>query len=253
MPETVAIAGRKVNKNVIYFAGAGALGLVGYAWWTKGTGEETVAPDLPEPVPEPTDEPGFDVTGGLSGVEPRTNAEWTDLAVGRLTTYGLDPAAVSAAIGNFLARRPLNKVDASLVRQAIAAAGYPPVNGPWFVLEEVTPAPQPPVVTPPKPPAPKPPAPKPGPIGAVRGVRAVGGRGFADLSWTPVSGARGYEIMRATGRGNDTGWLAVGNRTSYRAPTLVRQATTYAFYVRAHGAPGAYGAPGKSNNVTVYP
>jgi hypothetical protein len=128
MPETVTIAGKKMPKNVVIVGGAVAAGVVGYAWFTSGRGDETPAPQLPEPVPEPTDDPGFSISGG--GGPPGTNAEWTQKAIDYLINYGIDATALSSALGKFLDRKPLNKVEADLVRQAMAVAGIPPQFGP---------------------------------------------------------------------------------------------------------------------------
>lgn len=142
MAETIAIAGKKFPKTAVYAAGAGVIGFVGYAWWTKGTsGDEPTAPvqEIPEPVEEPTDRPGFSASTGDQ--PPISNAEWGELAVQRLIAIGLDGPAVSSAIGEFLARKPLSTVEADLVQQAIRAAGLPPQGGPWTVLAEPIPPP----------------------------------------------------------------------------------------------------------------
>lgn len=142
MAETIAIAGKKVPKTFVIVVGAGAIGFVGYAWWTKGTsGEEPTVPveEIPEPVEVPTDRPGFSASTG--DPPPISNAEWGELAVQRLIAIGLDGPAVSSAIGEFLARKPLSTVEADLVQQAIRAAGLPPQGGPWTVLAEPIPPP----------------------------------------------------------------------------------------------------------------
>jgi hypothetical protein len=255
--ETLTIAGKKYPKKVLYIAGAGAAGFVGYAWFTRGrsTGE-TPLPETPDPVPEPEDDPGFDVIGG--GGPPGTNAAWSELALERLINIGLNGPAVSAAIGKFLQRLPLNSVEADLVRQAIRAAGYPPENGPWVIIPETPGTPKPPPVKPPpvvKPPPTKPPAttpPKVTPPPGIPGyITAVGGRGYADIAWFRGANTTSFEISRME-KNTRTPWQNIGNVTHYRAKTLVKVPTQYAFAVRARG-PGGVSGDAHTKVVWVYP
>lgn len=262
MAETIKLFGKPVPKNVVIVGGAIAAGVVGYAWFKQGTGgEELPSGALPEPVPEPTDTPGFEVLG--TAPAPMTNAEWTQLAVERLINIGIDGPGVSAAIGKFLARKPLNTTEQSLVQQALAHAGQPPVGGPYVVIPEVSGA----VITPPPPPPPPPPpANNPPPVStkpyasdhdipAVTGFSAVGGNNVAHLTWQAVPHADGYEIARLdAGQGGGTGWQAVGMRTSYDAPTQVGSPTRYGFAIRPFVPGVGYGTRHTHSNViTVFP
>lgn len=226
MAETVKLPGVKkgVPKNVIYVGGAAALGIVGYAWWTRGVSaeDEGVVPELPEPVPEPTDEPGFTVTGTTV---LQTNGDWTELAVERLSNRGVSATALYAALGRFLARLPLSKTDADLVRQAIAAAGMPPQGEGWTVIEESTGG--------------NPPPPSTVKLGAPVGFKATGGKGYAQLSWRPASGhVTHYEYRRM----DSGGWVTIGNVTSHRANAQVAKNTFFQYAVRAVG-PGNVKGP----------
>ncbi|WP_333746433.1 hypothetical protein, partial [Streptomyces sp. IBSBF 2950] len=79
---------------------------------------------------------GSSVTDGTAPDAIDDNAEWTQRAVELLANAGYDPAVVYAALGEFLARRALDKTEATIARAAIAAAGEPPVGRPWTVIEE---------------------------------------------------------------------------------------------------------------------
>jgi hypothetical protein len=138
MPDTITIAGKTMNKNVVYFGGAAALGFIGYAWWKNGTSGPpemlTADPNLGA-VPPPTDRTGFSVTDPSGSRPPQTNAEWRDLAVSKLVASGIEAAAISSAIGKYLGHQPLTKTEQDLVRQALAAAGDPPQGGPYSIVE----------------------------------------------------------------------------------------------------------------------
>lgn len=60
-----------------------------------------------------------------------TNAAWSQYAINYLTqTLGMDPGTVSAAIGAYIAGRPVTATQQGLINDAIAIAGSPPVSGP---------------------------------------------------------------------------------------------------------------------------
>jgi hypothetical protein len=65
-----------------------------------------------------------------------TNAEWTNKATELLGNQGYDGQVVTAALGEFLGRRALDKSEATIARAAIGVAGQPPENRPWSVIEE---------------------------------------------------------------------------------------------------------------------
>lgn len=83
-----------------YYAGSGALGTSG----------------VNPPVPG---------TGGFT-----TNGQWAQQAEADLGGIGVDQLALAAALGHYLTGSPLSSAEQSLVDQAIAEEGYPPVAGP---------------------------------------------------------------------------------------------------------------------------
>jgi PASTA domain len=69
-------------------------------------------------------------TGGTPGPGSfTTNADWASYAEEQLQGV-VDPTSLSAALGVYLTGRPANDDQVSLIDQAIAIAGYPPVSGP---------------------------------------------------------------------------------------------------------------------------
>jgi hypothetical protein len=83
-----------------YYAGQGALGTSG------------VTPPVPG-------------TGGFT-----TNGQWAQQAEADLGGIGIDQLALAAALGHYLTGVTLSTAEQSLVDQAIAEEGYPPVAGP---------------------------------------------------------------------------------------------------------------------------
>lgn len=64
----------------------------------------------------------------VSAGTPVTNAEWAQQAEAELSGVA-DPTALSAALGKYLTGQAVTASQQSLVDQAIAFAGYPPVSG----------------------------------------------------------------------------------------------------------------------------
>jgi hypothetical protein len=239
-PGTITIGGKAMNKNVVYFGGAAALGVVGYAWFKNSqTGPEilTADPNL-APVGEPTDIPGFSVYGPDNARIPQTNAEWYDLVISKAQSIGVDAAAMGTAIGKYLGRQPLTKAEIELVRMAIASSGNPPEGGPYNIIEipsgGVTPPPAP-IPVPPGIPAPAPVTPSP--PSTPTNFKAAGGKGEVWLAWDPVPGATWYEWKR-----QDSPWINNGGLTALRHPQLVNVDSHYAYAVRAGNAAGYSGA-----------
>jgi hypothetical protein len=58
-----------------------------------------------------------------------TNAEWAQQAEADLSGIGVDPVALSAALGHYLTGSPLSTAEQGLVDQARAEEGDPPVAG----------------------------------------------------------------------------------------------------------------------------
>lgn len=67
---------------------------------------------------------------GTGQAAATTNAAWAQNAIAYLgTDVSVDSAALSTALGLYLAGQPLTSDQAALVDQAIAVEGYPPVSG----------------------------------------------------------------------------------------------------------------------------
>lgn len=175
---------------------------------------------------------GSTVTDGTRPDAIDTNAEWTADAVERLTNQGFDPQTVSLALGEFLARRALDKTEASIARAAMAASGQPPVGGPWSVIEEA--------------------GTDTGTLPAPTGLKVTGATDTSvALAWNAVPGAAFYDIFRsgagANGvRSNDTNGAIQGLTPN----------TEYTFEVRAVGSTGKAGpksssVKGKTKAVTL--
>jgi hypothetical protein len=100
--------------------------------------------------------------GGGSGGDPpigtgfTNNAQWVQSTIAGLTNSGIieDAAALSVAIGKYIAGQPVgdNTTARSLIEQAIAFNGYPPLAGPNGYPPSINtqnPVGEPPVTTPP--------------------------------------------------------------------------------------------------------
>ena len=146
---------------------------------------------------------GFDQGGGYYGAgsvfptaPPETavnNAQWSEAAVSALTEQGYEGQAVLAALGVYLTGGTVSAQQASIVQAAIAAEGYPPVDGPSGF--------------------------PPG----IRYASAGGGGGggnvpgkpgaisvtpyshYADFSWGAVSGVHSYQLVVQPAGGRNTG------------------------------------------------
>jgi hypothetical protein len=182
-------------KKIYVLGGAGALAAyVIYRYWMATQEvEELGAPVDPAfgegevlPVVPGAYTPGG---GGIPDGEetvkppapPADNAEWSRRAAEELAGMGgMEYSAVVAALGAYLARKPLSTSQASIVQAAIAVMGYPP-SGSFAILE-------PPVIV---------------PGGDTKITVAPGGfkataigTTTVDLTWTAVPGATGYRIYR---------------------------------------------------------
>jgi hypothetical protein len=230
-----------VDDKWLYVGGALVAGIVGYAYFTRGKrgtldanagdvafGEQGEVYDAyGNLIGQPGGTPGYvppNIINSTMDVDdresPTTNAEWGRLARDELSLGGADPQAVTSAIGRFLARQPLSAVDAGLVREAIAVAGYPPEGGPWNVIEAAAPPPALPTPLP----------------AAVTGFHAVGRSDATHvlLAWNPVPGATGYMIQYMGPGGLGPEWPEASNRhNAYLAPG------SYSYAVWAVNSAGA--------------
>lgn len=226
-----------VRRDVLYGIGGVAALAVGYAWWRSRadadvplTGEEAVGYGDDYSATAVGDLSGAQTTGVGGGattvasdvpLPPRDNAEWTQRATSMLGDIGYEPAAVAAAIGNYLARKPLSAAQADIINTARAMVGPPPLGEFPVTLTPATPT------TPAKPA----PAKAPGrPSGfAVRASTAD----TVTLGWSPVSGATSYRVYM-DGR---AGFVTVKTPTATITHLWPRR--RYTFRVRGMNAAGA--------------
>ncbi|HEX5566661.1 MAG TPA: fibronectin type III domain-containing protein [Streptomyces sp.] len=195
---TVDVPGAgKVKKRYVMIPAGIALVYVIYRWYQASRDDGPPASDGLYSSADLSDY-GLSTTGGpthitgnsgnvnTDGTNPdaiNTNADWTRKAAELLTTAGYDAQTVYAALGEFLARRSLDKTEASIARAALAVAGQPPVGGPYSVIEAA--------VT--------------GPVAltAPTGVKVTGTTTTSvTLSWNKVAGAGYYRIYRSGSSSN---------------------------------------------------
>lgn len=230
-----------VKKRYILIPAAAAAVFVAYRWYSASR-DAAAAPAGSDGLytsPDMADY-GLSTTGGATTVTGNTgstvtdgtnpnaiddNAEWTQKAVERLGNAGYDSATVYGALGEFLARRSLDASEASIVRAALAAAGQPPVGGPYSVIDAASTS--------------------TGTLAAPTGLRVTAHTDTSvNLAWSLVDGAASYAVYRS-----DTGTMQVkagpGSVTIYG----LKPYTTYSFQVAAVGSTGKVGP--KSSAVSV--
>lgn len=237
----------RVQKRYILIPAGAAAAFVAYRWY-RARQDAAAQPQGSDGLYTTSDmtDMGLSTTGGATNVTGNqgsivtdatgtgidTNAEWTNDALAKLGNQGYDTAAVSAALGEFLARRALDKSEASIARTAMAMSGQPPEGRPWSVVEEAGTG--------------------TGTLGAPSGVHVTAtGPDYVNLAWSPVDGAAMYAVYRS-----DTGTMTVragqGSVTVYG----LKPNTTYGFQVAAVGSTGKVGAKsstasGKTKPVTL--
>ncbi len=123
-----------------------------------------------------------DVTGTGSGPPFASNAAWSQYAAAYLTgTENRDPVTVGADLGAYVTGQPLDPAAHSLISDAIAIAGYPPVSGADGF-----------------PPAIRLSGPAAGgkvyAVNPVTGLKAAARYTQADASWHPARNAAGYRV-----------------------------------------------------------
>jgi hypothetical protein len=226
-------AGR-VKKAYLFVPAGVAAAYVAYRWYSSRQ-QANQAPPGADGLYGSADltDMGLSTTGGPTTVTGNTgnqttdgttpgaiddNAEWTQAAVERLTQQGWDGQAVQAALGEFLAKRALDKTEASIARAALAVAGQPPIGGPYSVIEEAGTA--------------------TGTLAAPANVRAYGAVTTSQigLQWAPVPGASHYEIY-STSAAYGTENIGSSLDTVFYARGL-KPNTAYGFYVVAVGTTG---------------
>jgi hypothetical protein len=245
----VPAVGRVKKRYVVIPAGLAAV-YVAFRWYQARQEGDEPAPGA-DGLYSSSDlsEYGLSTTGGSTTVTGNTgstvtdatnpnvindNAQWTERAVEKLTNQGFDGQAIYLALGEFLARRSLDKTEAAIARAALAAAGQPPVNGPYSVIEAATTAPA----------ELKPPT----------GLKVTATTANSvTLAWDPVVGAGYYRVYRS-GSSTNVGATDAGNKSIVISG--LQPNTEYTFYVAADtttGKPGprSSGVKGKTKAVTL--
>lgn len=236
----------KVKKRYVYIPAGLAAAYVAWRWYQA----KQDAADVPAGsdglyTSDDLSDYGLSTTGGgttVTGNSGNTstdgttdsaiddNAEWTQRAVERLGNAGYDSAVVYAALGEFLARRSLDKSEASIARAALAAAGQPPIGGPYPVLEAATTA--------------------PAELQAPKNLRVTGvTTTTATLAWDAVPGAGYYRAYRSGASTNVGGTDGTTITVSGLTPN-----TEYSFQVAADtttGKPGPKSTPVKKRTTAV--
>lgn len=188
----VDLPGLGKTKRAWVYGGVGVAGsYVAWRWYQASRADEPPAgsdgfyttPDQSE-MGQSTSGGTGNVTGNSNSITDATNpntiddnAEWTNKAVELLTNAGYDPAVVYGALGDFLARRALDKAEATIARAAVAAVGQPPVNGPFVVTEEATTG-------------------GTGTTAAPTGLKVAPSSDKATVTWNAVDGASYYLMYR---------------------------------------------------------
>lgn len=230
----------KVKKTYVYVAVGGTAAYVGWKWYNARAAGATA--DTAYTTGDVTDSDiaasGVVGAGGVSGNTQYagtttdgttdtvigTNAQWTQQAVSLLSNAGMDPVAVYAALGDYLAQRGLTVDEQSIVRSALAAAGNPPVGGPYVITEQVGDS----------------------TLTAPTGLTATTvNTTSVILTFTPVTGAASYSAYRG-----DLGATVVG--TGYGSTITVaglQPNKTYTFTVAARTATGKAGPSSASLSV----
>jgi hypothetical protein len=231
MPDQVDIPKvGKVPKKYVIASVVLVGGYVAYRWYqaSAATGEpDPFTPSVGEGGPDASGVVGAPAGGNTQyagtvtdNTDPNkinTNDQWFNTAVERLSaTGGWDAAAVQSALGEFLARRPLDESEQSIVRAAIGAAGEPPENRPWTVIPQVGPT----------------------TLDAPKNVRLYSNPTASEIrfQWDPVPGAISYVIYRA-GVGESIG---ASFDTKYYAQRL-DPGVSYSFQVKAVSSLGKQG------------
>lgn len=201
--------------------------------------------------------------GGVSGQTPpvpgtggfTTNGQWTQQAEADMSLTGGDPGTLAAALGAYITGKPLTPAQTSLVDQAIAFEGYPPVAGPDGyppgIRTQPAPGQSPPPVT-------TPPGAKKWTYPAPKGLHAyaISDSGYR-LAWNPVTGPQGqkpatYTVATYDSRGTLVDQFTPGSTSTAeygRGGHGLTPGATYHTHVWANGAPLA--PPHSAVSVTI--
>lgn len=228
MAEVVKVPVLGNVKTPWLYAGAAAVaGIVGYAWWSRGTAgaaeDEGFSVELPadEFTPPTVVDSGISVGGGTTTPQiARNNVEWLAMAREQAAALGFTPELTAIALTKYLAKASLNPPEASLIRAVVQILGQPPNNGPYPITEAI---------------AEPTPAAKPGAIGFVRADRMDAAH--VRISWPPLADVTHYIV-----EGHPFGSGSVGHPGAETRPehiaNLGNDGVTYEYTVRGVNAAG---------------
>ncbi len=220
MADTITIAGHKVNKIAAAGAGIGLAVVAIYLYRrhqasaaaaassapaTSTADTSQIDPETGYPYGSPEDQAalqsmgtgyGYGTYGGggdtggplpTTGGGFTTNAQWTQAVEQYFGSDGTD--AIGAALGKYIAGLPVTSDQATIIEQAIAAEGNPPVNGPEGM-----------------PPSFKLVSGGGQATNPVTGLKVTqGGTTGVDISWQASSGATTYKVTTSKGTVENTG------------------------------------------------
>lgn len=190
-----------VSKRALLFGGAAAALVMGVIWWRKrqaaaaapATSADTSSTDtsgLDAAALSGLGSGGINLSGGAGSTfnPPSSNPQWVQAAMQELALTA-DPNALASALGLYVTGQAVTPDQETLIDQAIAVEGYPPVAGPNGY---------PPAIR-------TQPAPGQGGGGAVpgpvTGLRATEwGLSHASFAWGAVTGATSYVISQPNGQ-----------------------------------------------------
>lgn len=129
----------KMNRKILIPIAVGAAAYIGWRYYqaSKVSAVTTVDPGMTDPgtLPGvsgalPADNLFGGTTGGTGGSTSQvtTNAQWSDVVMGKLAGDQWTNSQIAAALGNLLTSQPLSDDQQTIVRAAIGVAGYPPVG-----------------------------------------------------------------------------------------------------------------------------
>lgn len=208
----------KVSKTTAYVGIGGVLVVGGYAYYKKRQAAAAAAlvaapansidPATGQPFGSAADatalaaQANYQVAanaGGSSGATPQptvqgftNNSQWSQAAQEYLTqNTGGDPGLVGSALGKFLAGSVVTDAEKSIIQQAIAFEGLPPIAGATGFPPAIRDAPA----------IPTPPATIPVPAKSARRYTAVKGDTLAKVSQKEYGTTGRVQTLRAANRG----------------------------------------------------
>lgn len=142
----------RVKRSYVIGAAAAVAAFVLWRYWSAGSSEPAAEEPSDTDVDDSsvTDTPGGplanDRTGNTYSDENTsgtitTNEQWSAAVLDRLSITGYDSTTIVAALGKYLSRQQVTTAEAIIIRAGIAVAGYPPVGGPYQIIESTAPAP----------------------------------------------------------------------------------------------------------------